>query len=84
LGDSTSANAYQLAVLFIDHGSLPWNGALISVARVLSFLCNGTAMCHSDIDFFIQKKDIDFEFLAKAKCSVVTLCVILMPILNIW
>lgn len=61
LGDSTSANAYQLAVLFTDHGSLPWNGASISVARVFYFLRNGTAMCHSDIDF---------EFLAKAKCSV--------------
>jgi hypothetical protein len=61
LGDNTSANAYQLAV--IDHGSLPWNGASISVARVLYVLRNGTAMCHSNIDF---------DFLAKAKCSVVT------------
>jgi hypothetical protein len=62
-GDNTSANAYQLAVLFMDHGSLPWNGASISVARVLYVLRNGTAMCHSNIDF---------DFLAKAKCSVVT------------
>jgi hypothetical protein len=64
LGDSTSANVYWLAVQFClqtDHGSLPWNVACISVFGEFCFLRNGTAMCHSNINF---------EFLARAKCSV--------------